>query len=102
MFMLGEVAALVINYPNVAEQRARIDAHAKAALLMASILFAAGPASGARGAATTGLLNVSIGYRDSFIGEGQMSYDGEGALRRAELALQIVEERLKLTGVEVQ
>jgi citrate-Mg2+:H+ or citrate-Ca2+:H+ symporter, CitMHS family len=46
MFMLGLVAALVINYPNVAEQRARIDAHAKAALLMASILLAAGAFTG--------------------------------------------------------
>ncbi len=46
MFMLGVVAALVINYPNVAEQRARIDAHARAALLMASILFAAGAFTG--------------------------------------------------------
>ena len=46
MFMLGLVIALVINYPNVAEQRARIDAHAKAALLMASILLAAGVFTG--------------------------------------------------------
>lgn len=46
MFMLGVVVALVINYPNVAEQRARIDAHARAALLMASILFAAGAFTG--------------------------------------------------------
>ena len=46
MFMLGTVAALVINYPDVAEQRARIDAHARAALLMASILFAAGAFTG--------------------------------------------------------
>ncbi len=46
MFMLGTVAALVINYPDVAEQRARIDAHAKAALLMASILLAAGAFTG--------------------------------------------------------
>ena len=34
--------ALVINFPKVADQRARIDAHAKSALLMASILLAAG------------------------------------------------------------
>ncbi|MGI4942047.1 MAG: citrate transporter, partial [Janthinobacterium lividum] len=46
MFMLGVVAALVVNYPDVAEQRARIDAHAKAALLMASILLAAGAFTG--------------------------------------------------------
>ena len=59
-------------------------------------------ASGATGRAATGLLKVSIGYRDSFIGEGQMSYAGAGALARAELALRIVEERLKLTGVQAE
>jgi CitMHS family citrate-Mg2+:H+ or citrate-Ca2+:H+ symporter len=42
MFMLGTVLALVINYPAVGEQKARVDAHAKAALMMASILLAAG------------------------------------------------------------
>jgi len=46
MFMLGLVVALVVNYRHVAEQRARIDAHARAALLMASILFAAGAFTG--------------------------------------------------------
>jgi citrate-Mg2+:H+ or citrate-Ca2+:H+ symporter, CitMHS family len=46
MFMLGTVLALIINYPHVAEQRARIDAHARAALLMAGILFAAGAFTG--------------------------------------------------------
>lgn len=46
MFMLGVVLALMINYPNVDMQRARIDAHAKAALMMASILFAAGVFTG--------------------------------------------------------
>jgi len=45
-FMLGTVLALLLNYPNVAEQRARVDAHAKAALMMASILFAAGAFTG--------------------------------------------------------
>jgi len=56
MFMLGTVAALVINYPNVAEQRARIDAHAKAALLMAGILLAAGAFTGIM--TGTGMLNA--------------------------------------------
>ncbi len=46
MFMIGVVLALMINYPNADIQRARIDAHAKAALLMASILFAAGVFTG--------------------------------------------------------
>jgi hypothetical protein len=55
--------------------------------------------SGASGGARTGLLKVSVGYRDSFIGEGQMSYAGAGCLARARLALEIVRERLALTGV---
>ena len=46
MFMIGTVLALMINYPDVAEQRARIDAHARAALMMAGILLAAGAFTG--------------------------------------------------------
>ncbi|WP_394854131.1 CitMHS family transporter [Imperialibacter roseus] len=42
IFMIAFVIAITVNYPNLKEQRERIDAHAKAALLMASILFAAG------------------------------------------------------------
>jgi hypothetical protein len=55
--------------------------------------------SGGRGTRRPGTLKVSVGYVDSFIGEGQMSYAGPGALARAKLALEIVRERLKLTGV---
>jgi hypothetical protein len=55
--------------------------------------------SGAGGRARTDTLKVTIGYFDGYIGEGQFSYAGPGALARAELALRIVEERLKLTGV---
>lgn len=50
-FMIGTALALMINYPDAAQQRARIDAHARAALLMAGVLFAAG--------AFTGILNGS-------------------------------------------
>jgi CitMHS family citrate-Mg2+:H+ or citrate-Ca2+:H+ symporter len=46
VFMVGTCLALMINYPNVDMQRARIDAHARAALLMASILLAAGVFTG--------------------------------------------------------
>ena len=46
VFMVGTCVALLINYPNVDMQRRRIDAHAKAALLMASILIAAGVFTG--------------------------------------------------------
>jgi Acyclic terpene utilisation family protein AtuA len=55
--------------------------------------------SGGRGTKRTDTLKVSVGYVDSFIGEGQMSYAGPGALARGRLALEIVRERLKLTGV---
>ncbi|MGY2046553.1 acyclic terpene utilization AtuA family protein [Methylobacterium sp. JK268] len=55
--------------------------------------------TGARGAPATGLLKVSIGYRDSFVGEGQISYAGPGARARGELARAIVRERLRLTGL---
>jgi citrate-Mg2+:H+ or citrate-Ca2+:H+ symporter, CitMHS family len=46
MFMVGTALALMINYPNVDMQRKRVDAHAKAAILMASILLAAGVFTG--------------------------------------------------------
>ena len=55
--------------------------------------------TGGRGAERTGTLKVSVGYVDSFIGEGQISYAGPGAVARGKLALEIVRERLKLTGV---
>jgi hypothetical protein len=55
--------------------------------------------SGGRGTTRPSRLKVSVGYLDSFIGEGQISYAGPGALARGKLALEIVRERLKLTGV---
>jgi hypothetical protein len=55
--------------------------------------------SGGRGTQRTDTLKVSVGYVDSFIGEGQISYAGPGAVARGRLALEIVRERLKLTGV---
>ncbi len=56
---------------------------------------------GASGSARTGLLKVSIGYVDGFVGEGQISYAGAGAVARGRLALDIVRERLALTGVPI-
>ena len=55
--------------------------------------------SGGRGTKRTDTLKVSVGYVDSYIGEGQISYAGPGALARGRLALEIVRERLKLTNV---
>lgn len=42
VFMLGVGLALIVNYPKVDDQMARIRAHASSALLMASIILAAG------------------------------------------------------------
>lgn len=56
--------------------------------------------SGGSGSQRTDTLKISVGYVDSYIGEGQISYAGPGALARGRLALEIVRERLKLTGVE--
>jgi len=56
--------------------------------------------AGATGQPRPENLKVSVGYVDSYIGEGQMSYAGPGALARARLALDIVAERLKITGVQ--
>jgi hypothetical protein len=55
---------------------------------------------GGRGTPRTGTLKVSVAYVDGFIGEGQISYGGPGALARARLALDIVRERLALVGVK--
>jgi len=56
--------------------------------------------SGGRGTPRPDTLKISVGYVDGYIGEGQMSYAGPGAEARAGLALEIVRERLNLTGVE--
>ncbi|MGU3776485.1 acyclic terpene utilization AtuA family protein [Burkholderia metallica] len=55
--------------------------------------------TGGRGTARPDTLKVSVAYVDGWIGEGQISYGGPGALERARLALDIVRERLALTGV---
>jgi hypothetical protein len=56
--------------------------------------------SGGRGTPRTDTLKVTVAYVDGFIGEGQISYGGPGAVARGRLALDIVRERLRLTGVQ--
>ena len=41
-FMVGTVLALLLNYPDTAMQRIRVDAHARSALMMATVLMGAG------------------------------------------------------------
>ena len=42
VFMIATAIALLVNYPDKKMQSERVDAHAKSALMMASMLFAAG------------------------------------------------------------
>jgi hypothetical protein len=55
--------------------------------------------TGATGRSRPETLKVSVGFLDGWIGEGQISYGGPGALARARLARDVVLERLKLIGV---
>ncbi len=50
---------------------------------------------GATGHPRPDQLKVTLGYRDGFIGEGQISYAGPGARARGELALHILRARLQ-------
>jgi hypothetical protein len=54
---------------------------------------------GVAGHARPAMLKVSVGYRDGYLGEGQVSYAGPGAVARGRLALEVVAERLRITGV---
>ena len=58
--------------------------------------------SGARGRPAPDQLKVSVGYLDGYAGEGQIAYAGVQAAERGRLALEIVRERLALTGVAVE
>lgn len=55
--------------------------------------------SGGSGGPRPETLKVSVGYRDGFMGEGQISYAGPGALARAKLAQAILAERLQDYGL---
>ncbi|KHN90998.1 ABC transporter substrate-binding protein [Pectobacterium actinidiae] len=57
---------------------------------------------GATGRAKTDTLKVSVGYQDGFIGEGEISYAGPGAVARGRLALDIVKKRFALCQLDPQ
>ena len=56
-------------------------------------------ADGAGGSARPEMLKATVGYRDGWIGEGQISYAGPGARARGELALQVLAQRLDRLGL---
>jgi CitMHS family citrate-Mg2+:H+ or citrate-Ca2+:H+ symporter len=68
LFMIGATLALVVNYPDVTLQRSRVDAHAKAALMMASILLAAGSLMGIMKG--TGMITAMAKSAVDFIPQG--------------------------------
>jgi citrate-Mg2+:H+ or citrate-Ca2+:H+ symporter, CitMHS family len=68
VFMVGLVLALQINYPNLAIQKQRIDAHAREALAMAAVLLAAGAFTGIM--RESGMLSAMAGAAVSFIPVG--------------------------------
>jgi CitMHS family citrate-Mg2+:H+ or citrate-Ca2+:H+ symporter len=72
MFMVGTCVALLINYPNVDMQRMRVDAHAKAALMMAGILLAAGVFTGIMQG--TGMLKAMAQTAVHFVPDGMASH----------------------------
>lgn len=55
---------------------------------------------GAGGRPAPDKLKLTIGYRDGYIGEGQISYAGPGTLARARLAQDIVRRRLERFAVD--
>jgi len=55
-------------------------------------------ARGASGTERPTHLKATLGYRDGFIGEGQISYAGPGAVARGRLALRLLEHRLHRLG----
>ncbi len=57
---------------------------------------------GVTGRKHNGMYKVSIGYKDCYIGEGQISYGGATALARARLAGEIIRKRLTLTGCKYE
>ncbi|QIQ21598.1 CitMHS family transporter [Zophobihabitans entericus] len=71
-FMIALTLALIINYPNVKMQSERINAHAKAALMMASILFAAGAFTGIMGG--SGMLKAMSEAAVNFVPESFASH----------------------------
>lgn len=56
--------------------------------------------TGATGKKKPATLKVSIGYKDCFIGTGEISYGGSTAYEKAKLAGEVVKKRLDFTGVK--
>ncbi len=85
-FMLGTALALSLNYPSSKQQQVRIETHAKAALLMAGTLMAAGVFTGIMGG--TGMLQA--------LAHGLVSILPSAAAKHVPFALGLVSMPLSL------
>ena len=47
-------------------------------------------------------LKVSVATRAGYVGEGEISYAGPGCLARAQLAIDVVEKRLRASGLPIE
>lgn len=54
----------------------------------------------AGGAERPSNIKVTIGLRDGFIGDGQISYAGVGAVSRGQLALEVLQKRIEASGTQ--
>lgn len=55
---------------------------------------------GGSGKKKTGLLKTSIGYKDGYIAESEISYGGSGSVERAILAKEIIRKRLAAQNIK--
>ncbi|HEY3109033.1 MAG TPA: acyclic terpene utilization AtuA family protein [Chloroflexota bacterium] len=89
LYEVGDPAAYLT--PDVAADFSRVE------------LEPAGPdrvrVRGAGGRPAPATLKVSVGYRDGFAGEGQISYGGAGCVARARAAAEAVLRRLESAGL---
>lgn len=58
--------------------------------------------TGAGGSPATGQLKVSVGYRDGWVGEGQISYGGANCVARGKMAIELVQARLAPMGAAIR
>ena len=72
--------------------------------ITAATLVSVGPdrvkISGCKGHPRTEKLKVSVGYFDSWTGEGQITYAGPGCVERGNLALDILKHRLEKSDID--
>ena len=58
--------------------------------------------TGVRGSPPPDTLKVAVGYHGGFVAEGEISYCGPGCVERADLAIDIVEKRLRASGEQIE